>query len=64
LDSLREELELKRSGLDVLRDELAYSGRELASETETNRQPRVRGVPFMEAYPPLAEGLAGRDSLG
>jgi hypothetical protein len=32
----------KRSELDVLRDELAQSGRELARETETNRALRAQ----------------------
>jgi hypothetical protein len=42
LDSLREEMGRKRSELDVLGDELAHSGRELAQETLTNRALRVQ----------------------
>jgi uncharacterized membrane protein len=37
LDSLRDAIGRKRSELDVLPDELAQSGRELARETETSR---------------------------
>jgi hypothetical protein len=36
-DSLREELERRIPELDVLCDEWAHSGRELAKETETTR---------------------------
>jgi hypothetical protein len=36
LDSLREGLGRKLSELDVLRDEMAHSGRERTKETETN----------------------------
>jgi hypothetical protein len=39
---LREELERKRPGLAALRNESAYSGRELAKETETNRALRAQ----------------------
>jgi chromosome segregation ATPase len=42
LDSLREELERKRPGLAVLRNESAHAGRELAKETETNRALRAQ----------------------
>jgi hypothetical protein len=42
LDSLREAMGRKRSEPNVLRDELAQSGRELARETETNRDLRAQ----------------------
>jgi hypothetical protein len=42
LDSLREEREGKRPELDVLRNESAPSGRELAKETETDNALRAQ----------------------
>jgi hypothetical protein len=61
LDSRREELERKRPGLVVLRNESAHSGRELAKETETNRTLRAQ-VDRLQIGLQIEEGKQAREA--
>jgi hypothetical protein len=61
LDSLREAMGRKRWELDVLRDELAQSGRELARETETNRALRAQ-VDRLKTRPQIEEAKNAHDA--